>query len=165
MIYLTIFTVGLLTQGLQATCSEGISDIVGDAGARWAVAPHLALRVDAASAGARVDALVPLACFVGRAVRVDHALWSACYVGISKVFGDTLARASVPLPVANCIGSAWGWIARINWLNPWWHWKIQIKLRKFRQLLTCCFSVAIGEGISLIARVTLADGVVVVDRA
>ena len=32
-------------------------------------------------------------------------------------------------------------------------------------MLTCRFSVAIGEGISLIARVTLADGVVVVDRA
>ena len=64
MIYLTIFTVGLLTQGLQATCSEGISDIVGDAGASWAVAPHLALGIDAASARAWVDTLVPLACLV-----------------------------------------------------------------------------------------------------
>ena len=103
IIYLTIFTVGLLTQGLQATCSEGISDIVGDAGARWAVAPHLALRVDAAGAGARVDALVPLACFVGRAVRVHHTLWSACYVGISKVFRDTLTCSCISSSLANGI--------------------------------------------------------------
>ena len=32
-------------------------------------------------------------------------------------------------------------------------------------MLTCCFSVAIGEWIPFITQVTLADGVVVVDRA
>ena len=114
IIYLTIFTVGLLTQGLQATCSEGISNIVGDAGARWAVAPHLALRVDAAGAGARVDALVPLACFVGRAVRVDHALWSACYVGISEVFRDTLTCSCISSSLANGVGPTGRWIARVK---------------------------------------------------
>ena len=80
--------------------------------------------IDTTCSRAGVDALVPLACFVGWAVRVDDTLWSARHIRISKVFRDALARASVPLPVANCIGSAWGWIARINWLNPWWHWKI-----------------------------------------
>ena len=70
------------------------------------MAPHLALGIDAASTRAGVDALVPLACFVGWAVRVDDTLWSARHVRITKVFRDALARASVPLPIANCIGSA-----------------------------------------------------------
>ena len=67
---------------------------------------NTALGIDATSARAWVDTLVPLACFVGWAVRVDDTLWSASHVRISKVFRDALARASVPLPIANCIGSA-----------------------------------------------------------
>ena len=122
-----IYTICLLTQGLQTTCCEGISDIIGDAGASWAVAPHLALSIDAASARAWVDTLVPLACFVGWAIRVDHTLWSARHVWISKIFRNALTRASIPLPVANCVGSARRRIAWINWLHPWWHWNNEIK--------------------------------------
>ena len=54
----------LLTQWFQATCSEGVSNIVGNAGAGWEVVPDLALGIDSAGTGARVDALISLAGFV-----------------------------------------------------------------------------------------------------
>ena len=81
----------LLTKGLQSTCSERVSDVVGDAGASWAVASHLALCIDATSSRAWVDALVPLACFVGGAVRMDNTLRPTSHIWVTKVFRNALA--------------------------------------------------------------------------
>jgi len=78
-------------KGLQSTCSERVSDVVGDAGASWAVASHLALCIDATSSRAWVDALVPLACFVGGAVRMDHTLRPTSHIWVTKVFRNALA--------------------------------------------------------------------------
>jgi hypothetical protein len=41
--------------------------------------------------GAGINAFVSLACFIRGTVRVDYTFWSACYIGISKVFWDALA--------------------------------------------------------------------------
>ena len=95
-----------LTQWLQFAGGEGIPNVALNTGAGGHVVHDPAPCIDATSPRAGVDALVPLACFVGWAVRVDDTLWSARHVRISKVFRDALARASVPLPIANCIGSA-----------------------------------------------------------
>ena len=56
--------------------------------------------IDTTCSRAGVDALVPLACFVGGTVAVNDTFWSTCYVGVSKVFRDTLTCSSISSPLA-----------------------------------------------------------------
>ena len=56
--------------------------------------------IDTTCSRAGVDALVPLACFVGGTVAVNDTLWSTCYVGIPEVFRDTLTCSSISSPLA-----------------------------------------------------------------
>ena len=92
-----------LTQWLQFAGGEGIPNVALNTGAGGHVVHDPAPCIDTTSAGAGVDAFVPLACFVGGTVTVNNTLWSACYVGISKVFRDTLACTSISSPLAVCI--------------------------------------------------------------
>ena len=92
-----------LTQRFSFTCSEGVPKVVLNASASSHVVHDSAPCIDTTSARAGVDAFVPLACFVGGTVTVNNTLWSACYVGISKVFRDTLACTSISSPLAVCI--------------------------------------------------------------
>ena len=92
-----------LTQGFQFAGGEGVPDVALNAGASSHMVHDSAPCIDTASARAGVDAFVPLACFVGGTVTVNNTLWSACYVGVSKVFRDTLACTSISSPLAVCI--------------------------------------------------------------
>ena len=92
-----------LTQGLQFAGGEGVPDVALNAGASSHMVHDPAPCIDTTSTRAGVDALVPLACFVGGTVTVNNTLWSACYVGVSKVFRDTLACTSISSPLAVCI--------------------------------------------------------------
>ena len=53
-----------LTQGLQFAGGEGVPDVALNAGASSHMVHDPAPCIDATSAGAGVDAFVPLACFV-----------------------------------------------------------------------------------------------------
>ena len=91
--------------------------------------------------------LVP-ALLVGRAVSVDDTLGSARHIRVSKVLWDASAGSSISLTAANSVVTARSRIAGVNGLCP-------------RRI--CRFGVACREGISNIAGVTPADGIVVVD--
>ena len=91
--------------------------------------------------------LVP-ALLVGRAVSVDDTLRSARHIRVSKVLWDASAGSSISLTAANSVVTARSRIAGVNGLYP-------------RRI--CRFGVACREGISNIAGVTPADGIVVVD--
>jgi fucose permease len=80
----------LLTKWFLSACCEGVPDVVADAGVGGVVVAYLAHSIDATSARTGVDALVPLACFVGRTVGVHHTLRPACYVGVSEVLRNAL---------------------------------------------------------------------------
>ena len=92
-----------LTERFSFACSEGIPEVVFNAGASSHVVHDPASCIDTTSTRAGVDAFVPLACFVGGTVTVNNTLWSACYIGVSKVFRDTLACTSISSPLAVCI--------------------------------------------------------------
>ena len=112
-----------LTERFSLACSEGVPKVVLNAGASSHVVHDSAPCIDTTSARAGVDAFVPLACFVGGTVTVNNTLWSACYVGISKVFRDTLTCSCVSSSLANCIGPTRRWITRIKYLG--WFWTSQ----------------------------------------
>ena len=91
--------------------------------------------------------LVP-ALLVGRAVSVDDTLRSARHVRISKVLWDASAGASISLTAAHSIVAAGSWVAGVNGLCPW---------------RICRLGVACREGVSHVAGVTLAYGIMVAD--
>ena len=110
-----------LTQGLQFAGGEGIPNVSLNTGAGGHVVHDPAPCIDTTSTRAGVDAFVPLACFVGGTVAVDNTLWSACYVGISKVFRDTLTCSCTSASLANGIGPTRRWVTWIDCFSrPWW---------------------------------------------
>ena len=109
-----------LTQGLQFAGGEGVPDVALNAGASSHVVHDPAPCIDTTSTRAGVDALVPLACFVGGTVTVNNTLWSACDVGISKVFWDTLTCSCISSSLTNGIRPTRRWVTRINYLS--WSW-------------------------------------------
>lgn len=78
---------------------------------------HLAIGILATGAGARILALLLLAGAIRRTIRVEHTLWSATLVGIAKVFGQALTRASAIPFTAFSIGSTGTWVAGCAHLN------------------------------------------------
>ena len=112
-----------LTLGLEPTCSEGVPNVSLQTRARGHVVQHLAHGVDPARAGAGVNTLVPLACFIRGTVGVDHTFRPAGHIGVAKVFRYTLAGGRSVSVLADSIATTGRRVARVHYLNFGRHWK------------------------------------------
>lgn len=93
--------------------SERISAICRLTTARRYMIDNLADRVNAARSRARVLTLVSYAGAIGRAVRADHALWSATFVRVSVEIGQASAGGRAGDLAAHGIRPARRRLARI----------------------------------------------------
>ena len=75
---------------------------------------HPTVSVDATQAGTWVHTFHVLTSLVGWTFWIGCTLWSTGYVGISKVFRNTLTGSSSVPVLANCIGSTRGGVAGVN---------------------------------------------------
>ena len=96
-----------LTQRLQSTFSERISNISLNTSARRNMTSDLALGIDSTGSRTRVNTFIPLTGFVRGTVRVYHTFRSAGNIRIPKVFRDTLAGSSSLSVVTHSIGATW----------------------------------------------------------
>ena len=104
-----------LTYWLQSAWCKRIPDIAFNTCAGRHVVHHTALCIHTARSRARVNTFVALTGLVGRTVRVDHALGPARDIRVAKIFGNTLACSGAVAVLTYGVGSAWGWVARVNW--------------------------------------------------
>ena len=74
---------------------------------------HAAVRVRAAHPRARVHAVLPLACFVARTVRVNGAFGPAGHVRVAKILRDALACSGTLSSGANSVLAARAGGARV----------------------------------------------------
>ena len=99
----------------EAAASEGVSDVSGQAGADRAVGDHTTLGVEAAGAGAGVDAVLGHAGQGGQAVAVHRALGPAAGVRVSEVLPPAGARTGVAPNGGVCVGAAGVRVAGVTW--------------------------------------------------
>lgn len=75
---------------------------------------HIALGILSTASGAGIAALLLLAGSVRRAIRVQHALRTTAFIGVSEVVRKTLTRSSaIPLDALR-VGAAGRGLARID---------------------------------------------------
>lgn len=132
------------------TLAEGIPSEPSVTCAGCDVVDNLAPCVYTAGAWTRVYALQIRACSVSRAVGVRDALWAAAGVGVAEVTLDAGATCSSSEILALCVCSTWTRQAGIHRSRS----RGIYNLRDF---------VALPEGVTIVARWTLADCQVISD--
>ena len=114
------------------------------------VVSDLTVSIGSTEARTWVNTLEVPALFVGGTVSIDDTLWSTGYVGITKVFRNTLAGSSTVSFRAYCIRPTRGRVAWVKDVRLW----------------GCCRSEKAGcKWISNVARVTCTDWLMSSDRA
>ena len=125
---------GFLTFSLlNVTISERISFVSGETGTRGQVIDDLAVSILTTGSWARVLTFVPNASPVRRAVRIEHTLWTASFVSVSKMILNTCACSSTVLFPTLSVGSAWARITRVQ------YWDILCKFGN--QTFRCSFVI------------------------
>lgn len=98
---------------LEGATRERVADISGLAGARGNVIDDGTLCSNAAHAWTRIAAFVADASLVRGTVRAQDAFRLTAFVRVPVVVVDTYASTRVISLLADCVGTAWRWLARI----------------------------------------------------
>lgn len=94
--------------------SEGVTSETSVATTRREMIDNLAQGILATGAWARVQALIPKAGSIGRAIGVHRAFWTATFVRVADVLGQTHTRTSSVSLLTQGIASTWRGIAGVE---------------------------------------------------
>ena len=118
------YFISKLTEGPLSACSEGVPNVILDAGTWRHMVSDSAQGIDTAGSRTRINALVVPTCFVRRTVWVDHTFWPTCNVRIAKVFRNALAGRGTVSVLTECIGTTRRRVAGIDNLSDnWWSYE------------------------------------------